>query len=456
MVIKIPREKIKKIDIVNIKGGLTATQVYKKYKPDYMINLALYDMASGTNITHLKDEGVASGYLFSNEGIGIKGDAELIWTTKDDNSVRDYVSGSPVLLKNGLKYLDWGNKKSDYICGSHNRSAIGFNSQEMMLYTSNEELTLNELQDALIWHGFDYAINCDGGSSCHLQEGEKIYTKSVRSNASWLLIYGMEVKNMPKVFIGVGHGGNDSGAVANGLREADINLNIAVSCADELIRHGVEVKLSRYKDENDPVEEEVRECNNYNPDIAIDIHTNAGGGDGFEVYRHSGGHNSLKLAQFIEEEARLLNNSRGIKTRLNSTGKDYYAFIRDTNPPAIIVETAFIDNKEDVKVIDTAEKQKAFGIAYAKGILKYFGIEYKEGKDINVATKNEVADTNVGELVLKIGQKSYTVNGEKKEIEVAPYIQNGRTMVPVAVLRDAGCEVIWDGTNQTVTIINKK
>ena len=98
MVIKIPREKIKKIDIVNVEGGLTATQVYKKYKPDYMINLALYDMASGTNITYLKDEGITSGYLFSNEGVGIKGEAEIIWTTKDDNSVRDYVSGSPVLL----------------------------------------------------------------------------------------------------------------------------------------------------------------------------------------------------------------------------------------------------------------------------------------------------------------------------------------------------------------------
>ena len=63
MVIKIPRSKIKKLDIVNIQGGMTASQVYSKYKPDYMINLALYDMATGKNITHLKDEGISSGYL---------------------------------------------------------------------------------------------------------------------------------------------------------------------------------------------------------------------------------------------------------------------------------------------------------------------------------------------------------------------------------------------------------
>ena len=153
----------------------------------------------------------------------------------------------------------------------------------------------------------------------------------------------------------------------------------------------------------------------------------------------------------------MLNNSRGMKTKLNSTGKDYYAFIRDTNPPAVIVECAFIDNKEDVKVIDTVEEQKEFGVAYAKGILKYFGIEYVQEN----STKNEVTDTNVGDLsgtVLKltIDQKTYTVNGVTKELEVAPFIENGRTYVPVAVLRDAGCEVNWDGTNRTVTIINKK
>ena len=33
-----------------------------------------------------------------------------------------------------------------------------------------------------------------------------------------------------KVFIGVGHGGSDPGAVANGFREKDLNLAIALAC----------------------------------------------------------------------------------------------------------------------------------------------------------------------------------------------------------------------------------
>lgn len=56
---------------------------------------------------------------------------------------------------------------------------------------------------------------------------------------------------MSKVFIGVGHGGKDPGAVAGGLQEKDINLVMALEMAKILTRHGVEVALSRTADEND-------------------------------------------------------------------------------------------------------------------------------------------------------------------------------------------------------------
>lgn len=210
---------------------------------------------------------------------------------------------------------------------------------------------------------------------------------------------------MPKVFIGVGHGGKDPGAVANGLKEKDINLTIAKYCEEELKKYNVEVLLSRYKDEDDSLAEEIKECNEFNPDIAIDIHTNAGGGDGFEVYHHSLGHNSKRLASFVEAEAKKLNNSRGVKTKLSdNTGKDYYGFIRDTNPPAIIVECAFIDNKEDVKAIDEIEEQKAFGIAYARGILKYLNIKFEDEQE-NVWEKLDIVINEAINDMKKIQEK---------------------------------------------------
>ena len=181
---------------------------------------------------------------------------------------------------------------------------------------------------------------------------------------------------MAKVFISAGHGGSDPGAVANGVKEKDLNLSIALACKDMLEKHGISVKMSRTKDENDPVGEEVKECNAYAPDLAVSIHNNAGGGDGGEVFYHHGGGKGKTLAEnILAEMVKVGQNSRGIKTRVNSQGKDYYAFIRNTSSPAVIVECAFVDNASDLKILATESQRKSMGEAIAKGVLKTLGVE---------------------------------------------------------------------------------
>lgn len=184
---------------------------------------------------------------------------------------------------------------------------------------------------------------------------------------------------MAKVFIGVGHGGTDSGAAANGFKEKDLNLAIATAAEAELKRHGVSVMMSRYTDENDSLNEEIKECNAFNPDLAVDIHNNAGGGDGVEAFYHNKGGKSFTLAvNVLDEIVKIGQNSRGAKTRVNNQGRDYYGFIRDTKAPAIIVECAFVDNRADMEIIDTAAEQAVMGAAIAKGILKTLNIAYAE------------------------------------------------------------------------------
>ena len=181
---------------------------------------------------------------------------------------------------------------------------------------------------------------------------------------------------MTKVFIGVGHGGSDPGAVANNAKEKDLNLSIALACKDMLVKHGVSVKMSRTKDENDPLSEEIRECNAFAPDLAVDIHNNAGGGDGAEAFYHHGGGKGKTLAEnILAEIVKAGQNSRGAKTKKNSTGKDYYGFIREVSAPAVIVECAFVDNASDLKILATESQRKSMGEAIAKGILKTLGIE---------------------------------------------------------------------------------
>ena len=112
---------------------------------------------------------------------------------------------------------------------------------------------------------------------------------------------------MKKVFIGAGHGGADCGAIARDkTKEKDLNLSIAKACGAYLERHGVQVGFSRKRDEHDPVEQEVAECNRFAPDLAVDIHNNAGGGDGAEAfYSRAGGTGKTLAVNILAEIGKL-------------------------------------------------------------------------------------------------------------------------------------------------------
>ena len=77
----------------------------------------------------------------------------------------------------------------------------------------------------------------------------------------------------------------------------------------------------------------------------------------------------------IEQEVKKITISRGLKTKLNSSGSDYFGFIRQVQAPSVILEAAFIDNAKDVERIKTGEGRQKFAEAYAAGILKTLGIK---------------------------------------------------------------------------------
>lgn len=195
---------------------------------------------------------------------------------------------------------------------------------------------------------------------------------------------------MAKVYIDPGHGGSDPGAVKY-IIERDVNLVMALACRDYLNANGVSTKMSRASNSTDTgINSMAREANSWGADLVISIHNNAGGGDGFEVYHTIGDGKGKVLAQNIEAEVEKIGqNSRGLKTRKDVDGTDYYGMIRLTDAPAVICEGVFVDNATDVQIADTAGEQRAFGYAYAKGILKTLGITdkgYETGASGSAAT----------------------------------------------------------------------
>lgn len=200
---------------------------------------------------------------------------------------------------------------------------------------------------------------------------------------------------MPKVFLTAGHGGKDPGAVGYGMEEKNINLNIMLACRDVLSNNGIEVMCSRTTDEDDPVGQEVKEANNSGADIAVSFHTNAGGGNGSESYYHDTSVRGKKLAELCEKYTMELGqNSRGIKS-----GKHLY-FVKNTKMPAVLCECAFIDNDVDNDIIDTKDKQRAFGVAYANAILEFFDIKQTTAPVVPV--QNNVQEVVSTDYVVRV------------------------------------------------------
>lgn len=219
-----------------------------------------------------------------------------------------------------------------------------------------------------------------------------------------------------KVYVDAGHGGSDPGAVKY-VTEEHVNLTMALACRDYLKANGVEVKMSRTTDKDTDLNKICRDANAWGADLAVSLHNNAGGGDGFEVYYSVVGGKSKTLAKNIEKEVKKIGqNSRGVKIRKGDGGADYYGFIRMTSMPAIICEGAFVDNKTDVKAIDTKAEQKTFGYAYARGILKTLGITDKGLSDGKTETKP--AATTKPATTTKPAEKANLVKVSKKTVDI--------------------------------------
>lgn len=391
-------------DIINT-SGITANTIKKKYNPDALINLALYDTTTGTNITNLEDENKASGYLFSNDGIGITSDRKVIWCTfeeaKNQPAILDFVAGSPVLVRDGKIDIDWGNKYSSYVDKSHIRSAVGFSNTELILYVSNSEITINQLARTMLNYGCKYAINCDGGGSCHLEADGTTYKASVRANTSWLLIKKKVNEKMGKrykICLDAGHGNNTAGKRSPDGKLLEYAFNRAVvNEMVKLLEKDFDIVLTCPDDRDISLTRRAEICNKAYCDIFVSIHANASvkgeewdSASGWECYVCGFGGNAEKLAKSIAYSTK---NSVGVKLRQNSTGvlKANYTVLTKTNPPAVLIESGFMNNKAECALLLSKDYQIKLAKAYAEGIANFYGITLTEPEVKDTSTDYERA-----------------------------------------------------------------
>lgn len=216
---------------------------------------------------------------------------------------------------------------------------------------------------------------------------------------------------MKKVFLDVGHGGKDPGAVGiNGLREKDINLSVSELVGKTLKKHNVEVFYSRTTDVFINLTERSRMANKLGVDVFVSIHGNKVDNEqaqGLETFSHPLSKNGAVLARCIQDSIlkdKLYTKDRGIKTA-------NFSVLRNTKMTAALVELGFLSNKEDSQIL--INKQYELAKSAAKGILNFLGIKYIE-KVEEKTESNKLYKVQVGAYSVRDNAERLLKNLESK------------------------------------------
>ncbi len=192
---------------------------------------------------------------------------------------------------------------------------------------------------------------------------------------------------MRKIAVYAGHGGSDVGAVGNALMEKNVTLQVALATSKVLRESGYRVVLNRTTDMDSTIAQKTEVAKREGVDALVEIHLNANDGQpgtGTEVYYSVRGGVSQTLAGAILEQIVALGyRNRGLKTKLNAVGQDYFGIIRQAGMPAVLVETAFINNPDDMKRYDP----ESMGRAIAKGIMAIFPAKSGAAQDSGTQEK---------------------------------------------------------------------
>jgi len=188
--------------------------------------------------------------------------------------------------------------------------------------------------------------------------------------------------NFVGIVIDPGHGGDDPGAIGNGIIEKNMNLENSLYMYRRFNELGVPVVLTRSTDETlTPTERVNRVLNAFgnSPNvIVLSNHINSGGGEGAEVI-YALRNNNVLPNKILEEIGKAGQKTRRVYQRPSTTNPalDYYYMLRNTgSTQALIIEYGFLDNVND------ANRLKRYHLDYVeaaiKAVMNYLDLPYNQ------------------------------------------------------------------------------
>lgn len=216
------------------------------------------------------------------------------------------------------------------------------------------------------------------------------------------------------ICISIGHGksakgGYDSGALGGNYQEFKIAREIGkyigevfkgYNCTADVINYDATLYLT----------DRIAHVNKHGYDLAMEIHLNASGGTGSEVYYKHKSSTGKKLAGAISKS--IANTfgirDRGAKIKINpSNGTDYFGFVRSCKCESLLIETVFIDTASDRKHVETAAGQRQCAEAIVKAVADFYGIKKKTTPAVK-PSDNKPTTVRAGDIVKIKGSKYAT------------------------------------------------
>ena len=235
------------------------------------------------------------------------------------------------------------------------------------------------------WAG-NYWLGADGRMSTNSWVDNNRYY--VGADGAWVKDASRDKNTKRAIFLDPGHGGSDSGAVENGVREKDLTLSVYNKVSSRLASLGYTVLTSRNTDKDVGLVSRADQANKSNADMFLSIHFNAGGrGTAYGIetyyYKHEQGyepeinkdnHNSPERIEKSRKLANKIQQNLLYKTGAYDRGvkRASFAVLRETSIPSILVELGFIDNQEEVNKIKTNEYQEKLADGIVDGIVEYY------------------------------------------------------------------------------------
>jgi N-acetylmuramoyl-L-alanine amidase len=196
-----------------------------------------------------------------------------------------------------------------------------------------------------------------------------------------LIVNVIEIgKTNYKIVLDAGHGGYDPGAIGpTGLKEKIVALEVTLKVGNILVKNGVETTYTRTSDnitwstnQSQNLQARCDISNKTKPDYFVSIHANSfsnQAASGIETFYFRGSAVGAKFAQAVQTE--LVKETGRVDRKIKEAG---FYVLDKVDTTAILVETSFISNPDEEKLLATEDYQNKLAKAISTGILKSLGI----------------------------------------------------------------------------------